>query len=77
VVRTLEVDQFPEAPAVETDEFEAVGQPTRVTARWEYLRLEVRDKMAGPAKEQEITPMWDLVAKLLERGWPELAEARA
>ena len=77
VVNTFEVDQFPGASAVETDEFEPVGQFTRVTVRWKYQRQEDRDKMAGPAMEQAVTTMWDNVAKLLEKGWPELAEAEA
>jgi uncharacterized protein YndB with AHSA1/START domain len=77
VVNTFEVDQFPGASAVETDEFEAVGQSTRVTVRWKYLRQEDRDKMAGPAMEQAVTTMWDNVVKLLEERRPEPAEAQA
>ena len=76
MVNKFEVDQFPGASAVETDEFEPGGQSTRVTVRWKYLRQEDRDRMAGPAMGQAVTTRWDNVAKLLEKGWPELAEAR-
>jgi len=31
--------------------------------------------MAGPAIEQALTVVWDNAAKLLEKGWPALAEA--
>lgn len=76
VVNTFEVDLFPGASAVETDEFEPVGQFTRLTVRWKYLRQEDRDKMSGPAMEQAVTTMWDNVAELLEKASPKLAEAR-
>lgn len=77
VVNTFEVDMFPGAHAIETDEFEAVGDFTRVTVSWKYTRQEDRDKMAGPQMEQAVTAMWDNVDKLLEKGSTELAEARS
>jgi hypothetical protein len=76
VINTFEVDLFPGASAIETDEFEAVGQSTRVTVRWKYLRQADRDKMSGPAMEQAVTKMWDHVDELLEQGRPELIGAR-
>jgi uncharacterized protein YndB with AHSA1/START domain len=76
VINTFEVDLFPGASAIETDEFEAVGQSTRVTVRWKYLRQADRDKMSGPTMEQAVTKMWDHVDELLEQGRPELIGAR-
>jgi uncharacterized protein YndB with AHSA1/START domain len=76
VVNTFEVDLFPGASAIETDEFEPVGELTRVTVRWKYLRQADRDKMSGPVMEEAVTKMWDNVAELLEKGRPELIGAR-
>jgi len=70
VVNTFEVDMFPGASAVETDEFEPVGDFTRVTVRWKYLRQADRDKMAGPEMERAVTAIWENVATLLEKGTP-------
>jgi uncharacterized protein YndB with AHSA1/START domain len=70
VVNTFEVDLFPGASAVETDEFEPVGDFTRVTVRWVYQRQEDRDKMSGSAMEQAVTVMWENVDTLLEKGLP-------
>src|SRR5580658_452202 len=77
VVNTFEVDMFPGAHAVETDEFEAVGDSTRVTVSWKYNRQEDRDKMSGPQMGEAVTSMWENVDKLLEKGWPEALGARA
>jgi uncharacterized protein YndB with AHSA1/START domain len=68
VVNSFEVEGLPARLAVETDEFEPVGQSTRVTVRWKFLRPEERAKMGGPAGELAITKMWDTVAELLEQG---------
>jgi uncharacterized protein YndB with AHSA1/START domain len=76
VVNTFEVDMFPGASAIETDEFEPIGEFTRLTVRWKYTRQEDRDKMVGPQMEAAVTQMWNNVAKLLEKGSPELAESR-
>jgi len=70
VVNTFEVDMFPGASAVETDEFEPEGEFTRVTVRWVYHRQEDRDKMSGPAMEQAVTAMWENVDTLIEKGLP-------
>ena len=70
VVNTFEVDMFPGASAVETDEFEPVGDFTRVTVRWKYLHPADRDKMAGPEMERAVTAMWENVDRLLEKGLP-------
>jgi uncharacterized protein YndB with AHSA1/START domain len=75
LVNTTEVDAFPGALTIETDEFESVGDFTRVTVRWAFQRQEDRDKMAGPEMEQAITAMWDTLDELLGKGWPEVAEA--
>jgi|SRR5208282_2252450 len=68
VVNTFEVDMFPGASAVETDEFESVGDFTRVTVRWTYQRQEDRNKMSGPEMERAVTAMWENVDALLENG---------
>jgi len=72
VINTFEVDAFPGATALETDEFEPIGDFTRVTVRWVYHRPEDRDKMWGPDVERAITSMWENVDKLLEKGGPGL-----
>jgi uncharacterized protein YndB with AHSA1/START domain len=77
VVNTFEVDMFPGASAVETDEFESVGDFTRVTVRWKYQRQEDRDKMSGPEMERAVTAMWDHVAELIEKGLPAAPNASA
>jgi uncharacterized protein YndB with AHSA1/START domain len=77
IVNTFEVDAFPGARAIETDEFEPVGDFTRVTVHWVYLKQDDRDKMSGPAMEEAVTAMWDNVDELLEKGWPEPVGARA
>lgn len=66
VVNTFEVDMFPGASAVETDDFEAEGDFTRVTVRWTYQRQEDRDKMSGPEMERAVTAMWENVDRLIE-----------
>ena len=70
VVNTTELDAFPGAVTIETDEFEAVGDFTRVTVRWKFERQEDRDKMGGPESEKIITAMWDHMEDLLEKGPP-------
>ncbi len=77
VVNTFEVDTFPGASAVETDEFEPVGDFTRVTIRWKYQRQEDRDKMAGPDMERAVTAMWEHVEALLEGGLQPVGRAEA
>jgi len=77
VVNTFEVDLFPGARAVETDEFEPVGDFTRVTIRWKYESQTDRDKMAGPAMEQAVTQMFDNLDQLLERGAHDLFGAQS
>jgi uncharacterized protein YndB with AHSA1/START domain len=76
-VNSLEVDGVPARSAVETDEFDLVGPPTRVTARWKFLRSEERAKTDRAAGEQARTTIWGSVAGLLEQASPELAEAGA
>ena len=77
VVNTFEVDMFPGASAVETDEFEPVGDFTRVTVRWKYTRQTDRDKMAGPEMERAVTVMWENVDALLEKEIPASGNAGA
>jgi uncharacterized protein YndB with AHSA1/START domain len=77
VVNSFEVDAMPGAVAIETDEFEPVGDFTRVTVHWVYHRPEDRDKMWGPEVERAITTMWENVDALLEKGWPEAIGAKA
>jgi uncharacterized protein YndB with AHSA1/START domain len=77
VVNTFEVDTFPGARAVETDEFEPVGEFTRLTVSWKYERREDRDKMSGPEMEAAVTAMWNKVAELLELSIPEWAHIQA
>jgi uncharacterized protein YndB with AHSA1/START domain len=77
LVNTFEVDAFPEAHAIETDEFEPVGDFTRVTVHWVYHRHEDRDKMWGPEVERAITAMWENVDELLEKGGPKSIRAPA
>ncbi len=75
VVNTFEVDAFPGVVSIETDEFEPVGDSTRLTVRWKYQRPEDRDKMAGPGLEQAVTVMWNKVDELLEKGLPHAVQA--
>jgi len=77
IVNTFEVDAFPGAIAVETDEFEPIGDFTRVTVHWVYHRPEDRDTMWGPEVEQAITAMWENIDGLLERGGSGSIRARA
>jgi uncharacterized protein YndB with AHSA1/START domain len=71
VVNSFEVDAFPGVRAIETDEYEPVGDFTRVTVRWKYLREEDRDQMAGPEMERAVTAIWDHLDELLAKGIPE------
>jgi uncharacterized protein YndB with AHSA1/START domain len=73
VVNTFEVDALPGFSALETDDFEPVGDFTRLTVRWKYQRPEDVEKMAGPALERAVTAMWETVDDLLEKGLPTLA----
>jgi uncharacterized protein YndB with AHSA1/START domain len=69
VVNTFEVNSFPGVLAVETDQFEPVGDSTRVTVTWKYERPEDRDKMGSPAEVGAIlSEMWDHVDELLAKG---------
>jgi uncharacterized protein YndB with AHSA1/START domain len=77
VVNTFEVDVLPGFSALETDQFEPVGDFTRLTVRWKYQRAEDMDKMAGPALERAVTTMWETVDDLLEKGMPAPAPAEA
>ena len=77
VVNTFNVDALPGPDWIETDEFEPVGDFTRVTVRWRFQRQEERDRMAGPDVERDLALMWDRVDELLDKGWPEAVEARA
>jgi uncharacterized protein YndB with AHSA1/START domain len=70
VVNTFMADTSPGSMAVETDEFESVGEDTRVTIRWKFQRREDRDQMAGPRMEAAITAMWNRVAEILDEGGP-------
>lgn len=65
VVNTFEVSSTPGVVAVETDEFEKVGDFTRVTVRWKFPSREDRDKMAGPEMEAAVETMWNNAAALL------------
>jgi uncharacterized protein YndB with AHSA1/START domain len=67
VVNTFEVSLQPGVVAIETDEFEPVGEFTRITVTWQYTRTSDRDFMAGPAMEAEVTAIWDNLADLLAR----------
>jgi uncharacterized protein YndB with AHSA1/START domain len=77
VVNTFEVDRFPGSTAVETDEFEPVGNFTRLVVRWKFQSQAARDRMGGAQAEQAIITMWDHVADLLEASATSLAEAMA
>ncbi|MGP8072666.1 MAG: SRPBCC domain-containing protein [Thermoplasmata archaeon] len=77
VVNTFEVDALPGFSALETDEFEPVGDFTRLTVRWKYQRPEDMDKMAGPALERAVTAMWENVDDLLDEGVPASVPAEA
>ncbi|HEY6238594.1 MAG TPA: SRPBCC domain-containing protein [Thermoplasmata archaeon] len=77
VVNTFEVDAFPGSFAIETDEFEPVGDFTRLTVRWKYQRPADRDKMAGAEMERAVTAMWENVDDLLALGSPEAVGAGA
>jgi len=77
VVNTFEVDALPGFSALETDEFEPVGDFTRLTVRWKYQKAEDMEKMAGPALERAVTTMWENIDHLLEKGLPVMAPAEA
>jgi uncharacterized protein YndB with AHSA1/START domain len=77
VVNTFEVDRLPGSTAVETDEFEPVGNFTRLTVRWKFQNQAARDRMGSPQAEQAITTMWDQFAERVEMGLTALAEAKA
>jgi len=62
---------------VETDEFEPVGDFTRVTIRWKYQRQEGRDKMSGPEMERAVTAMWENIDALIEKVLTESTSAEA
>jgi uncharacterized protein YndB with AHSA1/START domain len=68
VVNTFQVDAFPGSLAVETDDFEPMGDFTRLTVRWKYTRAEDRDKMWSAEGHAVITAMWDTVEILLTEG---------
>jgi uncharacterized protein YndB with AHSA1/START domain len=70
VVNTLGTDTSPGLIAVETDDFESVGDDTRVTIRWKFQRREDRDKMYGHRMKTDLTAMWDRVADMLDEGAP-------
>ncbi len=71
VVNTFNVGELPGAEAIETDEFEPVGDFTRVTVRWKFPRQQDRDKMGGPDAERALNAMWNRVDELLQQGWPD------
>jgi uncharacterized protein YndB with AHSA1/START domain len=77
VVNTFEADTSPGVVAIETDEFEPVGDFTRLTVRWKHQRKEDRDKMWGPRAEAALTKMWDHFAELLEQAPAEPVGFRA
>jgi uncharacterized protein YndB with AHSA1/START domain len=77
VVNTFEVDALPGFSALETDEFEPMGEFTRLTVRWKYQRPEDKQKMAGPDLERAVTAMWATIDDLLEEGLPTRARAEA
>jgi uncharacterized protein YndB with AHSA1/START domain len=68
VVNTFEVSSLPGVTAIETDEFERVGEFTRLSVRWKFTSRENRDKMWGPEAEAAITAIWESVDRILERG---------
>lgn len=70
VVNSFEVSVWPGVRAVETDEFERVGETTRLTVRWRFSTRAERDRMAGVGGEGGISEQWDHLADLLEQGWP-------
>jgi uncharacterized protein YndB with AHSA1/START domain len=77
VVNTWSVESSPGGQAIETDEFEAVGDFTRVTVTWKFQKHEDRDKMYGPEMMEAMTAMWDNFAELAEKGTHPAARARA
>ncbi|MGA8536372.1 MAG: hypothetical protein WB789_03140 [Thermoplasmata archaeon] len=62
---------------METDEFEPVGDFTRVTIRWKYQRQEDRDKMSEPEMERAVTAMGENIDALIEKVLTESASAEA
>ncbi|MCI4342592.1 MAG: SRPBCC domain-containing protein [Thermoplasmata archaeon] len=67
IVNTWEVSMWPGVRAVETDEFERVGESTRLTIRWKYPSREDRDRMKGVGGKGGISEQWDFIADLLAR----------
>lgn len=77
VVNTFNVGALQGAEAIETDDFEPVGDFTRVTVRWKFPRQQDRDQMGGPDAERALTAMWDRVDEILHEGGPGSTGAHA
>jgi uncharacterized protein YndB with AHSA1/START domain len=67
VVNTFEVSTLPGVIAIETDEFEAVGDSTRVTIRWQYASREDLEGMTGPIVGDDLAALWENVIQISER----------
>jgi uncharacterized protein YndB with AHSA1/START domain len=67
VVNTFEVSVWPGVRAVETDEFERVGQSTRLTVRWKFSSRADRDQMKGVGGPGGLAEQWDIIDDLLAR----------
>jgi uncharacterized protein YndB with AHSA1/START domain len=77
IVNTFEVDVQPGVVAEETDEFEPVGEFTRITITWKYARRADRDAMYGPEMQAELTSMFENVDEALLGEMPSAPRARA
>ncbi len=66
IVNTFLVTDLPGTVAVETDEFEPVGDRTRLRVRWRFASRKERDGMYGPEFERSIETAWAAVDRLLE-----------
>ncbi|HTT16779.1 MAG TPA: SRPBCC domain-containing protein [Thermoplasmata archaeon] len=67
VVNTFEVSVWPGVRAVETDEFERVGESTRLTIRWKFSSRADRDRMKGVGGAGGIAEQFEHLDDVLER----------
>jgi uncharacterized protein YndB with AHSA1/START domain len=67
VVNTFEVSVWPGVRAVETDEFERVGEFTRLTVRWKFSTRADRDRMTGVGGKGGVADQWDHIDEILLR----------
>jgi uncharacterized protein YndB with AHSA1/START domain len=67
IVNTFEVSTLPGVIAIETDEFEPVGDSTRVTIRWQYASRDDLERMTGPIVGDDLAALWENVIQISER----------